>query len=79
MSKQSNSITVRHGGQCESWLTVYANGRIELHSENDGWAFRRHGPEARDEWIDLDFVRNNWPQLVDQVETALIELNRQQL
>jgi hypothetical protein len=65
---------VRRGAAEESWLVVYANGRIEYHVENDGYRFVRRGAEARDEWIDLDFVKNNWPQLVDQVEAAVIEL-----
>jgi len=28
----------------ESWITIQ-NGNIVKHSENDGWAFVRRGPE----------------------------------
>jgi hypothetical protein len=67
-------ITIRRGGQTEEWLTIHPNGRIEHHVENDGYAFLRHGPQARDEWIDLNHVRNYWPHLVPEVEAALTEL-----
>jgi hypothetical protein len=75
MSDQCRIIDVHRGGQSESWLTVYANGRIEYHVENHGYRFVRHGAEAREEWVDLYYVRQNWPQLVDQVGAALIELS----
>jgi hypothetical protein len=32
-------ITIKSGGQYEQWLVVYADGRLELHTENDGYAF----------------------------------------
>lgn len=67
-------IDVHRGSQSESWLVIYAEGRIKYHIENDGHAFLRHGPEAHDEWIDLAHVRNYWPHLVTQVEAAIAEL-----
>jgi hypothetical protein len=75
MSDQCRIIDVDRGGQSDSWLTVYANGRIEYHVENHGYRFVHHGAEARYEWVDLYYVKQNWPQLVDQVEAALIELS----
>jgi hypothetical protein len=46
-------INVHQGSRSESWLTVYRDGRIKLHWENDGYVFLRHGPEAKDTWIFL--------------------------
>jgi hypothetical protein len=75
MTKQSRIIDVHHAAATESWLTVYANGRIEYHIENDGYRFLRRGAEARYECINLDHVKAYWPQLIDKVEAALIELS----
>jgi hypothetical protein len=68
----NNKIFIQ--GSREEWLTVHPNGRIEHHFENDGPTFLRPGPQARDEWVDLDHVRNYWPEVVGQVEAALAEL-----
>jgi hypothetical protein len=32
--------------QREHWITVLPDGRIRCHSENDGWAYMRKGPET---------------------------------
>jgi hypothetical protein len=34
------TITLKQGGQCEAWLTVYGDGRLKLHIVNDRYAFR---------------------------------------
>jgi hypothetical protein len=74
----SKDIWVYRGSSEESWLTVYEDGRIQLHSENDGVSVLRHGVQARDEWITLAGVtaleRRHGKQLVEQVRTALAEL-----
>jgi hypothetical protein len=67
-------ITVRRGGQTEEWLTIHPSGRIEHHIENDGPRFLCRGPETRDQWIDLEYVKTYWPHLVAEVEAALAEL-----
>jgi hypothetical protein len=63
----STRIFIRRGGPFESWLTTYPNGHIEHHVEN--------ADEPRDQWIDLDHVRNYWPEILPQVEAALAELS----
>ena len=68
----SKIIDVRRGGSTESWLI--ADGRIEYHVENDGYRFLRCGPEAHDEWIDINHVKAHWPQLLPAVENAILEL-----
>jgi hypothetical protein len=67
-------IDIRRGGQTKSWLRIYPSGRIEYHVENDGYRFMRRGPEASDEWIDLDHLKNHWPHLFGEVEAALMDL-----
>jgi hypothetical protein len=73
-----HKILIQRDGAREEWLVVHPNGRIEDHVENDGPASRRHGPQARDQWIDLDHVRNYWPEILPQVEAALAALGAQQ-
>src|SRR5262249_28955073 len=70
----SRIVTIRRGSQAEEWLTIYPNGRIEHHVENDGHSFLGHGPQARDQWINLEHVRNYWPEVLTEVEAALAEL-----
>jgi len=55
----NNRIIPTHTGEL---VEVHPNGRLEL---------RRHG---RTEWVDLDHVRNYWPDVLSQVEAALAEL-----
>lgn len=66
------------GSQSESWLTVYRDGRIALHTENDRHAFLRYGPEARDTLIDLrgvaELKARHAKPLVEKVKAALAEL-----
>jgi hypothetical protein len=50
-------IIVHLGGQTESWLVVYKDGRVKYHEENDGYAFMRNGPEAHEKWLTMDEVR----------------------
>jgi hypothetical protein len=57
---------------------VYANGGLELHVENDGHAFLRHGAQARDEWVTLDYIKARWPQCVAQIEAAIAALPLEQ-
>jgi hypothetical protein len=69
-------VWVHRGSQSESWLVVHDDGRIVYHSENDGYAFLRHGAQAIDEEISLedvaDLERRHWKKgLVQQVEAAL--------
>jgi hypothetical protein len=58
-------VTIRRGGQTEEWLTIHPNGHIE-HTRRDR--------EARDQWVDLEHVKNYWPEVISQVEAALAEL-----
>jgi hypothetical protein len=73
-------IWVYQGSTTESWLVVYADGRISYHQENDGPRFLRHGAEAQDEWITLAGVtaleRQHGKHLMQQVRMALAELTR---
>jgi hypothetical protein len=71
-------IDIRCGHQTEEWLVIYPNGRIEHHFELDGYAFLRHGPQARDQWVDLEYVKNYWPHLAAAVEAALAELGAEE-
>jgi hypothetical protein len=69
-------IDIHRGSQSESWLVIHDVGRIVYHSENDGYAFLRHGAEPIDEEITLEQVaeleRRHWKKgLVQQVEVAL--------
>jgi hypothetical protein len=70
----NTKIFIQRGSEREEWLVVHPNGRIEHHVENDGRAFPRRGPQTRDQWVDLDHVRNYWPEVIDQVEAALAQL-----
>jgi hypothetical protein len=75
-------IDVYRGGQSESWLVVHDDGRIIYHSENDGYAFLRHGAEAIDEEITLEQVADlerthSKTGLVRQVEAALAKTKAQ--
>jgi hypothetical protein len=74
----STLIDLHHRSQSESWLVVYADGRINYHVENNEHAFWRHGGQARDEWIEFEFVRSHWPHLAGAVEAALLALNVQE-
>jgi hypothetical protein len=57
MSKADHRvINVRAGNVRESWLVVYADGRIQYHEENNGHRFMNRGPEPINEWIDLGEV-----------------------
>jgi N6-adenosine-specific RNA methylase IME4 len=61
----SRIVTIRRG-EHEEWLVIHVDARIE-HRRNRNY-------KARTEWIDLDRVRDFWPHLVTEVETALVEL-----
>lgn len=50
-------IDVHQGSTSETWLEVYADGRIREHTENDGWRFVNRGAETRERWLTLDDVR----------------------
>lgn len=51
MKRDCIVIDVHHGSTSESWLTVYKDGSVEYHIENDGWRYVNHGPEANDKWL----------------------------
>lgn len=56
-----------------TWVTVFKDGRLELHHENSGWHYRTCGPEASNDPINLqDVVRMG---LIDEVCHALMRLN----
>jgi hypothetical protein len=78
--EQHKVIDVHHGSQSESWLVVYEDGRIQLHSENEGYRFMRRGPEATERWLDLAEVEQlafqHGKPLVEQVLAALVEFTR---
>jgi hypothetical protein len=72
-------IDVHAGSTSESWLVVYADGRIKYHVENEGHRVMRYGTEPHDEWIDMDQVaeldqRHHGKQLVEKVQAALKDL-----
>ena len=43
------------------WFFVNDLGQIIKRTENDGWAFLRHGPEAEDEVVTEDYVKQKYP------------------
>jgi hypothetical protein len=47
------TIDVHAGSQLEAWLKVYPDGRIVLHTENDGPAYMRHPRRRGERPIDL--------------------------
>jgi hypothetical protein len=48
----------------ERWAFV-RDSKIILHTENDGWAFRRHGPEAREREISLGELAACYPSILE--------------
>ena len=64
MFDPSTRIPVHGDGE---WLEVHPRGRLEWHRRSSD------GHHAQ-EWIELEFVRNYWPHLVNEVE----EMSRQQ-
>jgi hypothetical protein len=71
-------IDVCRNTATESWLVVHANGRIEHHTENNGRAFLCDEPQTRAQWVDLDYVRDYWPEIAGEVESTVIALGEQQ-
>jgi hypothetical protein len=72
-------IDVHDGSTSEEWLVVYADGRIVLHTENNGPRILRHGVEPHDESITLEDVvkldAQHWNKhLVEKVHAALAEM-----
>ena len=53
---------------------VVIDGKVFLRTENDGWAFLRHGPEAEDEEVTLEYVRDH-PQFKGDYERVASQLN----
>lgn len=71
-------VMLRKGSQSEGWLTVYADGRIKHHVENDGYQYLRRGPEAVDRWIDsAEVARLEGLGIAQKVEAAIREMNSQ--
>jgi hypothetical protein len=73
-------IDIKSGGQRESWLVIYADGRIVEHVENDGHAAWRHGSNPYETLTDMAEVaslgsRHGKP-LVEMVEAALAEMSQ---
>jgi hypothetical protein len=71
---EHRNVDIKQGGKWDAWVVVYAEGRLELHTENDRYAVLRHGVQPSDKWIDLDYVKNHFSHRVDQVKAALAEL-----
>jgi hypothetical protein len=44
--------------QIEQWVYV-KNGQLMLHTENDGYAFMKHGAEAEDQPVTLETLKGN--------------------
>jgi hypothetical protein len=70
----NTKIFIGRSNPHEEWLIVHPNGRIEHHVENDKRTFLRHEARTRDQWVELEYVRNYWPEALPQVEAALAEL-----
>jgi hypothetical protein len=70
--------------QAETWIWV-KNGRVCFHIENDGYAFLRKGPEARDYAIVRESDSGLYyeglalsPDLVDEAGAAIAKLAKEQ-
>jgi hypothetical protein len=78
MKEPHRIIDVYDGGAYETWLVVYADGRIQEHTENNGPRILRHGCEPHDEFITLDDVakleQRHGKRLVEKVQAALAEM-----
>ena len=62
-------IDVHRGATSESWLVIYADGRIEHHVENEVYRFLRYGAEAKDTFIALDdLMKIGGEKLVSKVQ-----------
>jgi hypothetical protein len=70
----SESVYVGASRGVETWLRVYADGRIVQHTETDGARFLRHGADEVDEIVDLEYVRQRWPEHAPMVEEVQIRL-----
>jgi hypothetical protein len=73
---ESTLVDLHHGSTSESWVVVYADGRLTYHIENEGPRVLRHGTEPLDEDVDLAFIRQHYPHRVADVEAALKSLRR---
>jgi hypothetical protein len=62
-------VDIQNGGQSESCLEVYANGRIRYHRGNDDLFYGKAPP--REEWVEFDDVADRWPDKVAEVHQAL--------
>jgi hypothetical protein len=54
----------------ERWIYVKEDGTIILHTENDGWTFMRHGPEAVEKVLSPQEAIQNRPK---ELAKALLE------
>jgi len=63
----------------DKWISVTDEGKILLKSENDGWAFMRKGPQATEEEITLETVKNYYPKYYDRVIEELSQLKGETL
>jgi hypothetical protein len=43
-----------HGASWEEWYTVYRDGTVTYHGENDGWRFMRRGSESIEKTLTLE-------------------------
>jgi hypothetical protein len=83
-AKDSIVIDVHGGATSESWLVVYKDGRVQQHTENDGWRFVNRGPEAHDEWLDAEGVaklgkrHGDTQTFTEQVAEAVKLLNQEE-
>jgi hypothetical protein len=65
-------------GAVERWVYVRDDGTIILHEENDGWTFLRRGPEAHEEIVTLDDLRN-YPRLLEDAQRLLAARGRSEI
>jgi hypothetical protein len=70
----SESVYVGASRGVETWLRVYGDGRIVQHTETDAARFLRYGAEERDDLVDLEYVRQRWPEHAPKVEEMQIRL-----
>jgi hypothetical protein len=57
--------------EIERWVFVDNEGRLILHTENDGHAYLRYGPQATDEHITLEELRARHSDITNQAEICL--------
>jgi hypothetical protein len=80
VTMESRLIDVHGGSQYESWLIIFADGRMEYHFANGGHYCMRHGAEPEDTPIDIvsvgELEKSHGKDLVQKVRAALAEMGK---